>query len=263
MEATAAVVQVDHDADRAVADPPGGDARAFSSHRTDLRLWHSAEVMNGSVAQSWSSITGWLAERLPHGLEHLHPPATPAEISGLRAAMGRRLPSDLIAWLGLNNGFGWQANFGLLIPFLYVPMGIEQMLRDREMLRGITARVSPDRPLSNERDPAGTDSFDWLDAFLPIGDAGTDCLLFVDLREGEHHGCVGTFDNESGGFSIPEWFSITEMLADVADSLTLDRPALQDHGRRLHAATPFPTHPPMGWSPYIDDGRLRWKSVGV
>ncbi|WP_371407372.1 SMI1/KNR4 family protein [Kribbella sp. NBC_00662] len=229
----------------------------------DLRLWHSAEVMNDSVVQSWSLITGWLARHLPRGLDHLQPPASSAEISGLRDAMRRRLPSDLIAWLGLNNGFGWQADFGRLIPFLYIPMGIEQMLRYREMLQGITATVSPDRPLSNEQDPAGTRSFDWLDAFLPIGDAGTDCLLFVDLREGEHHGCVGTFDNESDGFSIPEWFSITEMLADVADSLTLDQPALQDHGRRLHAATPFPTHPAMGWSPYIDDGRLRWKSVEV
>ncbi|RZU15570.1 hypothetical protein EV645_3108 [Kribbella rubisoli] len=71
------------------------------------------------------------------------------------------------------------------------------------------------------RDPAGTRAFDWLDAFLPIGDAGTDCSLIVDLREG-----------------------ISEMLADVADSLTLGQPALQDHGRRMHAATPFPVHPP-------------------
>ncbi|WP_432888573.1 hypothetical protein ACQPYH_07975 [Kribbella sp. CA-245084] len=135
------------------------------------------------------------------------------------------------------------------------------MLRDREMMRRITSSVSPDRELSAEQDPAGTRSFDWLDAFLPIGDAGTDCNLFVDLREGEHHGCVGTFDNESEGFSIPEWFSIGEMLADVADSLTLGQPALQDHGRRMHAATPFPAHPPYGWSPYIDEGRLRWSLV--
>jgi len=60
---TAVVLQVDHAADR--SDPPGGDAPAFSSHGTDLRLWHSAEAMNDSVAQSWSSITGWLAEHLP------------------------------------------------------------------------------------------------------------------------------------------------------------------------------------------------------
>lgn len=219
--------------------------------------------MDRSVAESWSSITNWLEGHLPTALEHLQPPASGSEISTLRAAVDRRLPSDLIAWLTLNNGFGWQADFGRLIPFIYIPMGIDRMLRDREMLRTITATVSPDRPLSDEQDPAGTRSFHWLDAFLPIGDAGTDCHLFVDLREGEHHGCVGGFDNESDGSSIPEWFSITEMLADVADALTLNQPALQDHGRRLHAATPFPTHPPVAWTPYIDDGRLRWQQVNL
>ncbi|MER7244121.1 hypothetical protein [Kribbella sp. NPDC000426] len=51
------------------------------------------------------------------------------------------------------------------------------------------------------------------------------------------------------------------MLADVADALTLNQPALQDHGRRTRAAAPFPTHPPYGWAPYIEEGRLRWSLV--
>jgi hypothetical protein len=194
-------------------------------------------------------------------MDHLQPPASWSEISALRTVVGRRLPSDLIAWLTLNNGFGWQADFGRLIPFLYVPMGTDRMVRDREMLREVTSSVFPNRDVAAEQEPAGTRSFEWLDAFLPIGDAGTDCTLFVDLREGDRHGCVGTFDYQSSGFSTPEWFSITEMLADVADALTLNQPALQDHGRRTHAATPFPTQPPYGWTPYIDDGRLRWTLV--
>lgn len=217
--------------------------------------------MNPSVAESWSSITSWLEEHLPHALEHLQPPASGSEVSGLRAATSRRLPSDLIAWLTLNDGFSWKAAFGNLIPVLYVPMGIDRMLHDREMLRTVTASVFPERSQAAEHDPAGTRSFEWLDAFLPIGDAGTDSHLFVDLRDGEHHGCVGTFDYESGGFSGPRWFSIAEMLADVADALTLNQPALQDYGRRTHAATRFPTDPPRAWRPYLDENYLRWDLV--
>ncbi|WUJ75246.1 SMI1/KNR4 family protein [Kribbella soli] len=219
--------------------------------------------MNRSVAESWGSITNWLTDRLPHALDHLQPPASSSEISILRTTMNRRLPSDLVEWLTLNNGFGWQADFGSLIPFIYIPMETERMLRDREMLQKVTASVFPERTRSNEQDPAGTATFEWLDAFLPIGDAGTDCHLFVDLREGELHGCVGGFDYESGGFSRPQWFSIGEMLADVADALTLNQPALQDHGRRTHAATQFPTHPPYAWTPYLDEGRLRWDLVEI
>ncbi|WP_329006023.1 SMI1/KNR4 family protein [Kribbella sp. NBC_00709] len=219
--------------------------------------------MDRSVQESWSSIIGWLEEHLPHALEHLQPPASWGEISELRAAMDRRLPSDLIAWLTLNNGFGWQAAFGNLIPVLYVPMGIDRMLRDREMMRTVTASVFPQRSLAAEQEPAGTRSFEWLDAFLPIGDAGTDCTLFVDLREGDQFGSVGNFDYEGGGFSGPRWFSITEMLADVADALTLNQPALQDHARRTHAATRFPTDPPRAWTPYIDENYLRWSLVEI
>jgi cell wall assembly regulator SMI1 len=217
--------------------------------------------MDRSVAESWGSIIRWLEEHLPHALEHLQPPASWGEISTLRTTMDRRLPSDLIAWLTLNNGFGWKANFGTLIPFLYVPMGIDRMLRDREMLRSVSASIFPERPLPGEQAAAGTSSVEWLDAFLPIGDAGTDCHLFVDLREGDHFGCVGNFDAESGGSSIPRWFSITEMFADVADALTLNQPALRDHGRRYHASTHFPARPPHGWRPYIDENCLRWELV--
>lgn len=219
--------------------------------------------MDRTVAESWSSIIQWLEEHLPHALEHLQPPASWSEISTLRTAVDRRLPSDLIAWLSLNNGFGWQADFGRLLPFLYIPMGIDRMLRDREMLRGISATFAPERPLPGEQAPAGTGSFEWLDAFLPIGDAGTDIHLFVDLREGDQFGCVSTFDAESGGSSVPEWFSITEMLADVADALTLNQPALQDHGRRYQASIRFPDRPPSGWRPYIDENRLRWELVAL
>jgi len=219
--------------------------------------------MGRSVAESWGQIIGWLEEHLPQALDYLQPPARGSDITALRIAMDRRLPSDLVAWLTLNNGFGRRAGFGSLIPVLYVPMSVEYMLRDRDMLRSVWTTIDPGESGTGEGELAGTPTFPWLDAFLPIGDAGTDCHLFVDLREGEHFGCVGTFDAEMGGFTEPEWFSVTEMLADVADSLTLNQPALQAHARRVHAATQFPTSPPRAWTPHVDDGYLRWNLVDL
>lgn len=168
--------------------------------------------------------------------------------------MNRRLPSDLIAWLTINNGIKVRGGFGNIIPVLHTPLPCEEMLGRREMMRGIYADL--ERP--GEHQPAGTRSFEWLDGFLPIGDSFTDTHLFVDLRDGDLHGCVGHFDSE-GGVELPQWFSVAEMLADVADALTLDQPALQDHGRRSHAAAPYWT--PRAWHPYLDDDYLRWNLV--
>ena len=212
--------------------------------------------MSRPVAESWPSIVAWLEQHLPHALEHLQPSAALREISALRAAMDRRLPSDLIAWLMLNNGFDRLAAFGSLIPVLYTPMTIERMLSRREMLRGIYSEW--DRPA--EAEPAGTGSLAWLDSFLPIGDAGTDSELVVDLREGDLHGSVGTFDAEGGGFTGPRWFTVAEMLADVADALILNQPALQEHGHRYHAASGFP---PRAWTPYLDENYLHWSLVNL
>ncbi|MEI8409058.1 MULTISPECIES: SMI1/KNR4 family protein [unclassified Kribbella] len=212
--------------------------------------------MERSVAESWATITDWLAEHLPGEYERLQPPAPWSSISAVRAGMGRRLPSDLLAWLNLNNGIKPRGGFGNILPVFYTPMMCEEMLGRREMLRGICA----DSARPGEQQPAGTRTFEWLDGFLPIGDAGTDVELFVDLRDGDLYGCVGQYDAPAGGFSTPRWMSITEMLADVADALILDQPALQDYARRNHAADPW-SPAPRAWHPYLDDGRLRWNLV--
>lgn len=170
--------------------------------------------------------------------------------------MERRLPSDLITWLGITNGVKPRGGFGNLLPVLFNPLPCDEMLRERAMLRGVYADW--ERP--GELEPAGTPSTAWLDSFLPIADSGTDVWLFADLRDGDLHGSVGAFDCE-GDFELPKWMSITEMLADVADALALNQPALQDHGRRRRAASPWSTA--GAWKPYVDDGRLRWNLVEV
>ncbi|HET6987214.1 MAG TPA: hypothetical protein VFI00_11390, partial [Kribbella sp.] len=105
----------------------------------------------------------------------------------------------------------------------------------------------------------------WLDGFLPISDTGTDVDLVVDLRDGELNGCVGEFSSD-GGLESPYWMSIREMLADVADALTLDRPALVGYARRQQAASPY-AKGSVRWPYLIDDeddaNELRWSIVDV
>jgi hypothetical protein len=176
--------------------------------------------------------------------------------------MGRRLPSDVLAWVSVNNGFRSRGPFGSLLPTLHTPLPVEKMLPRREMLRGIWVRQ--ERP--GEEEPAGTASFEWLDAFLPISDTGTDVDLVVDLRDGELSGCVGEFDAEAGGLGTPYWMSVAEMLADIAQALTQDRPALVDYARRRQAASPY-TKASVYWPSVIeaaDDDEydeLRWFRV--
>jgi cell wall assembly regulator SMI1 len=201
-------------------------------------------------------ITAWLEEHLPAACEKLQPAASWSSISAVRAGMGRRLPSDLVAWLNLSNGIKERGGFGDLIPVLHTPLPSEEMLGRRDRWR----RVYVDLERPGENHPAGTPTFTWLDGFLPIGDSFTDVELFVDLRDGDLYGCVGQFDAESG-FERPQWFSVTEMLADVADALTLDQPAMQDYGRRSHAAAPYWS--PRAWRPYVEEGRLRWNLVDL
>lgn len=163
----------------------------------------------------------------------------------MRAGMGRRIPSDLVAWVGLNNGFKERGWFGNLVPTLHTPLPVEKMLPRREMLRSIYA----DRVRPGEVEPAGTRSVEWVDGFLPISDTGTDLELVVDLRDGELNGCVGEFSAEAGGFSSPYWLSVGEMLADIADALTLGRPAGLEYARRRLAAGPGTTA--YAWEPYL------------
>lgn len=212
-------------------------------------------LMDRSVAESWASIVGWLQDHVPAAFERLEPPVAWSAVSAVREGMGRRLPSDLLAWLNLTNGIKSRGGFGRILPTLHTPLPCEEMLPRRERLRGSYA----DGPRPGEIESAGSKSLEWLDLFLPISDSGTDLELFVDLREGDLYGCVGQFDAPAGGFWAPRWTSTADMLADVADSLTLGRPALQAYADRV--STPWSRLP--AWLPYVDEGELWWSPATV
>jgi hypothetical protein len=169
--------------------------------------------------------------------------------------MGRRLPADLLAWLNINNGIQRRGGFGNILPTLHTPLPCEEMLPRRDKLRSIYAGL----PRPGEVEPAGAKSVEWLDLFLPISDSGTDVELFVDLRDGDLYGCVGQFDADGDGFRASRWSSAAAMLADVADALTLGRPALSDYAERT--SSPWSRVPAQ--VPYVDGGRLRWRPASV
>lgn len=55
--------------------------------------------------------------------------------------------------------------------------------------------------------------------FVPVGDDTTGDLLVVDLRPGEHHGCVLTWGQIDGHRGAPTWPSVAHMWVDVALAL--------------------------------------------
>ena len=109
----------------------------------------------------------------------------------------------------------------------------------------LTAGAFPNtRELDNES--AGTVAdIPWLPSWLPIADDIGGAYLFLDLREGPQHGCVGRMDKEEISFSRPVWSSVTEMLAEVADALV--------NGTDID-----------GWFPgAVEDGRFGWATRPV
>ncbi len=207
-------------------------------------------AVTDSVATSWSRITSWLSENAPAAAERQQGPASADAVSVLRDEAGFPLPADLDEWLSVSNGFSHRGSFGSLLPVLHTPLPAEEMAPRRKHLREVLG--SEDE--SGGADPAGTPSRVWLDAFLPIADSGTDSELFIDLRSGDLSGCVAVFDGEGGGYKAHAWASIAEMLNDVADAMTLGRPALGDYARRH--STEWYSMP--SWEIQVLDGRLDW-----
>ena len=56
------------------------------------------------VRQAWGSMVGWMENNAPSSTEALNPPASDAEISQLRRALGGDIPDVLDVWLRMNNG---------------------------------------------------------------------------------------------------------------------------------------------------------------
>ncbi|MFC0628064.1 SMI1/KNR4 family protein [Kribbella deserti] len=198
--------------------------------------------MPRSVTASWALIAEWLAANLPAAMAVVQAPASAEQIAQVEAAMERPLPADMVEWLRLADGMHWQTRHGSLLPTLHNPMGCEEILSHRDMLHSVYGR----RPRPEDNDPAGTPVGEWLDAFLPMGNAIIGLTLFLDLRDGSRYGGVCEWDPEAGGFvDEPRWDSVAHLFAEVADALTTGAPVMSAYaaggrgpGDRLPAMIP-------------------------
>ncbi|MFI6095771.1 SMI1/KNR4 family protein [Lentzea sp. NPDC051213] len=196
--------------------------------------------MTEPVEVSWERISTWLRMNAPRTRASVAAPSS--EVDDQLTRFPLPLPHSLAIWWRLTGGAG---HSDLLPPF-YAPLSAEEALAAYEGLRT--------DPVLDEEEEAGSRSGVFLPEFLPIAAAGTGDFLFVDLRTGDARGCVRDWARDDGSLGVTRWQGVAEMLADVADALVHDRPALRWHAEQ--AAARFFTA--ATYEPAVEDGTLRW-----
>ncbi|GAB3444446.1 SMI1/KNR4 family protein [Actinophytocola sediminis] len=187
-----------------------------------------------TVQTAWSSITTWLGDQAPTTASAVRAPASEDDIAETRAAIGRDLPDDLIAWWRLADGMD-DYRAGFLIPAVYQPLPVAAV---RDEYQRWSRYTDPDCCRSDgTHRAAGEAGFGFCTATVPIcRDLGGDVLL-VDLRDGPRHGVILSLMAEDGHHPT-RWTTVAAMLEDVAG--------------RLHT-------PGSGYEPdVIEDGVLTW-----
>ena len=190
------------------------------------------------VEESWKRIVAWVAGSAPATASS----GRVRQRAGVRRPTARPtwsgptdLPPDLAEWWRLAGTDA--AGFERLIPFEHTPLTLAAALEARRHRLDLHLR----RGESIVDGEAGDPSRGFQSAFVPIAADGDGRYLFVDLRGGPLHGCVGEWDDTGGFVDVISWPSVAEMLGDIADALEHGVPALTFHaaGRLRH----FVDHP--------------------
>ncbi|WP_146187630.1 SMI1/KNR4 family protein [Arthrobacter sp. HMWF013] len=167
-------------------------------------------------------------------------------------------PGELSTLYRLADG-AERSTAGYIYP-RYRPLPLEEVGRTRQMLLGIEAQVGeaanaafereqnsplyrnlrmlhqagsgvplpepqkPYDPAKAEADDAGTRASFFISPFLPIAEDGSGDFLFVDLRGGRQHGCVGEYFKGDADWRPAIWPSVEALLEDILSSLESGRP---------------------------------------
>lgn len=83
---------------------------------------------------------------------------------------------------------------------------------------------------------------------MPIADDNSGDWLFVDLRPGERHGCVGKWWGVGGFQQRPIWPGVAEMAEAIIEALDVGLWAPDDTGE-------------LDMEPLVEDGVLRWEDA--
>ncbi|MBC2902448.1 SMI1/KNR4 family protein [Streptomyces cupreus] len=189
-----------------------------------------------AVDDAWDRIAAWLARNAPATAACLDAPAAHVDRAGAERDLGRALPQDLAQWWARADGMSGPRPHVKLLPPFFTPLSIAQARRSRHLWLETGAELGATQwPLDEEGKDAGSPVGEFLRVFMPIARDGSGNELFVDLRSGPMHGCVGHWDHEQGCFYPPRWPSAAAMLAEVADALESGMPALQDFADRARA----------------------------
>ncbi|WP_203925975.1 SMI1/KNR4 family protein [Virgisporangium ochraceum] len=191
-----------------------------------------------TVEESWTRIVTWLGDAAPATATGLrsttrgHATADRAlDRAAVERALDRPLTPDLAEWWSLA---GDASGAERLIPLEHTPLSVAAALEVRRERLDQHLR----RGESIVDGEAGEPSRGFQSAFVPIAGDGHGRYLFVDLRGGPLHGCVGEWDDVGSFVDVISWPSVAEMLGDVADALVHGVPALTFHaaGRLRHNA---------------------------
>lgn len=196
------------------------------------------EAVVERVRRSWDEVLGWCRVNAPATAAVIRGPADEGALTDAQAELGLRLPQELLAWLRLSNGVE-PSHEGLLIPASYAPLGVHQIVEDWKRLTSYS--VAAEEVLAATAQPAGSDCCWFLPAWIPLAADFCGGYLFVDLRSGPRHGCIGDYDKVEGFFAPPVWDSIGDMLDSVASALSA-HPGDTDHDT----------------IPIVEEGRLTW-----
>ncbi|MEV6011298.1 SMI1/KNR4 family protein [Streptomyces sp. NPDC051976] len=107
----------------------------------------------------------------------LRAPATEAAIAEAERAMTLAIPADVAEWLLLVDGAVPTPGAGVLLPPLFVPVGLQCLVELRRMKLDIYGGQD------GEQGFAGESRQEFSGAF-PVGDDTTGDLLVVDMRQG-------------------------------------------------------------------------------
>ena len=192
-----------------------------------------------SVEQNWLRLHDWCLREAPITAAAIDPPADQSVVDEIEASTGRKWPTELRTWFGLQNGNPGGRHSALIFPE-YQPLPLDRVTSVWASMTAMWADTTEAvGGLSLLDEPAGEVSGTYLSAYIPIVCNIQGDFLFVDTRAGESSGCVRGFtgeDNDQG----QSWPSIDALLEEVVASL--------EYG-----------HPCRGWVPIIEEGWLHWE----
>ncbi|MEV6013564.1 SMI1/KNR4 family protein [Streptomyces sp. NPDC051976] len=154
-----------------------------------------------------------LQERAPGTAASLRPPATETAVAEAERAMTLATPAEVAEWLLLVDGAVATPGAGVLLPPLFVPVGLQRLVELQRMKLDIYGGQD------GEQGSAGECRQAFSRAFFPVGDDTTGDLLVVDMRPGGAQGCVMNWSKSEGIYGAPIWANTAQMWEDVADAL--------------------------------------------